>query len=108
MTFLEKLQLIERVDQLIRMKATGSSKELADRLKLSRSTVFELLDTMRLMGAEIKYCKYKKSYYYVKEKVLAIGFVEKEKIKGGKIFSKKILESGFFGLTWNIFAPETF
>lgn len=104
MTFLEKLQLIERMDQLIRLKATGTSKDLASRLGISRSTVFEIHDTMRKMGAEIDYCKFRKSYYYVRDKVLAIGFVDEKKIKGGKKIEKNILESGFFGLPYNIFA----
>ena len=107
MTFLEKLQLIERVDQLIRMKATGSANDLARKLGVSRSTVFEILDTMRIMGAEIEFCKYKKTYFYSKDKVLAIGFVTKDKIKGGKKIKKNIAQSGFFGLSSNIFALES-
>ncbi|MBK7093795.1 MAG: hypothetical protein IPH57_01520 [Saprospiraceae bacterium] len=50
MTFFEKITLIERVDQLIKMKGTGSSVELSSRLGISRSTLFELLDVIRSMG----------------------------------------------------------
>ena len=91
------------------MKATGNSHDLAKRLGVSRSTVFEILETMRIMGAEIEYNKHRRSYFYVKEKVLAIGFVEKEKLKGGKKIKKnqkKFLQSGFFGLSWHTFALE--
>ena len=87
MKFLEKLQVIERVDQLIRMKATGSSNALAARLNVSRSTVYEILECMKQMGAEINYCKYRESYCYEKEKVLAIGFVNEKEIRGGKKMS---------------------
>jgi len=83
MTFLEKVQLIERVDQLIRMKATGSAEDLSDRIGVSRSTVYELIDCMRAMGAEIEYCRHRQSFYYLEEKILAIGFVNKKKIRGG-------------------------
>ena len=50
------------------------------------------------MGAEIEYCTSRRSYYYVREKAFAIGFVEKEKIFGGKI-----LKSCFFGQVDSIF-----
>jgi len=107
MTFLEKVQLIERVDQLIRMKATGSAHDLADRIEVSRSTVYELIECMKAMGAEIDYCRHKQSFYYVEDKILAIGFVNKRKIRGGKIFFQDFFHlSGFFGQTQNTFVPR--
>lgn len=87
MRFLEKLRLIERIDQLIKMKATGNATQLASRVGVSRSTIFEILDVMKAMGAEIEYSKTKISFYYKTEKVLAIGFVDKSKIFGGKLYS---------------------
>lgn len=93
MRFLEKLKLIERVDQLIKMKATGSARQLASRIGVSRSTVFEILDVMKAMGAEIEYSKVKTSYYYKTEKVLAIGFVDKSKIFGGKNYCPNFSDS---------------
>jgi len=83
MTFLEKVQLIERVDQLIRMKATGSARDLADRTGVSRSTVYEIIECMKAMGAEIEYCRIKKSFYYTEEKIFVIGFVSRRKVRGG-------------------------
>jgi len=84
MTFLEKLKVIERLDQLIRLKATGSPIELSQKLGVSRSTVYEIIGVMRNMGAEIAYCTGNKSFYYCKEVLLGIGFVEPSKIRGGK------------------------
>ena len=84
MTFLEKLQLIERVDQLIRMKATGSANDLARKLGVSRRYVYMIIDLMKTMDAPIQYDIYRKTFYYEYDCVLSIGFVEKEKIKGGK------------------------
>jgi len=98
MNFIEKTRLIERVDQLIRMKATGSASELGKRIGIGRSTVYEVLDVMKNMGAEIEYCNRRKSYYYDTEKVLAIGFVDKKKIRGGSMYCK----SEYFGQTDSI------
>ena len=95
MTFLEKLNLIERVDQLIKLKATGSTIELANKLNIARSTVYEIIETMKAMGADIEYCRQRKSFCYPKEVVLSIGFVDKRKIKGGK-------HTNIFGLSEKI------
>jgi len=95
MRYIEKTILIERIDQLIRLKATGSARELAKRVGVSKSSLYEILEVMKMMGAEISYCRYEKSYYYTAEKVLAIGFVEPMKIKGGKK-SPNILNAQFF------------
>lgn len=84
MRFIEKTRMLEQVDQLIRMKATGSARQLASRLKVSKSTVYEIIELMKLMGAEIDYCSKRCSYYYLTEKVLAIGFVEPDKVRGGR------------------------
>lgn len=93
MTFIEKLNVIERLDQLIRMKATGSPDELAQRLEVTRSTVYEIIACMKSLGADISYCKNRKSFYYETEKELAIGFVNKSMITGGKQINVDLFEN---------------
>jgi hypothetical protein len=83
MTFIEKLRLIERIDLLIRMKATGTADQLSNRLGISRSTLYEILECMRNMDAEIAYCRDRCTFYYETDKILAIGFVDKTKVRGG-------------------------
>lgn len=100
MTFLEKLSLLERLDQLIRMKATGSAEQLARRLNISRSKVYELIQCLQSMDADVSYCKRRQSFYYETDKVLAIGFVERTKINGGMhLFENNFIQSGNFGQT---------
>jgi len=82
MTFLEKTILLKRVDQLIRMKATGNARDLAQKLGVGKSTAYEIIDLMKVMGAEIEYDNRKKSFCYNSEKILAIGFVKPSMIKG--------------------------
>lgn len=105
MTFIEKIKIIERIDQLVKMKATGSSQELADRLKISRSTVYELIECMKSMGAEVEYCRKRKSLIYLSDKVFSIGFVDSRIIKGGKNKSFSSL-SEIVGQTPLIFTSE--
>lgn len=86
MRYIEKTKLIERIDDLIRRKATGSARDLASRLGIGKSTVYEVLEIMKMMGAEIEYSNNRKSYFYNSNKIFAIGFVDPDKIKGGKSF----------------------
>ena len=81
------------------MKATGSPDQLAQRLGLSRSTVYEIIECMRSMNAEIDYCKVRQTYFYIHEKTLAIGFVDLKKINGGEkniSFFENIFQSPVF------------
>jgi biotin operon repressor len=60
----ELQNLIERADRLICLKATGTAEEFADKLGVSRATVVRLLQYLREIGKPVKYCKYRKAYYY--------------------------------------------
>lgn len=79
MKLLETLERIERIDQLIRLKATGSPKELASRLEISERSVYNLIDTMKAMGAVIYYCTKRRSYCYDGELQFFYGFDKKER-----------------------------
>lgn len=87
MTFLEKIQVIERVDCLIRRSATGAPKELAVRLSVSERTVYDLINIMKKMDAPIYFCASKNSYRYQYDVELAVGFMAKSqniiKTRGG-------------------------
>src|SRR5687767_9517739 len=90
MTFLEKIQVIERVDQLISMTATGSPSGLAARLGISKRCVFDLINLMKSMGAPIKYNSLKSSFYYQYPCDLMIGFVEQKKFPMDQSSGNKI------------------
>jgi len=60
----DRLELIERIDRLIRLNATGTACQLANILGISRVSVFRLLKYLKTMGAPIKYCKCRKTYFY--------------------------------------------
>ncbi len=64
MKFLDALQRLQRLDRLIRTKATGDIKSLADKLEVSERTAYNLLDHLRELGAEIEYCHNRHSYHY--------------------------------------------
>lgn len=65
MTFFEKLFMLDRLDDLINRKGTGSPCALARRLKVSERTVYNLIDGLKTLGAEIEYCYERESYCYL-------------------------------------------
>jgi len=79
MNLLEKIKLIERVDALIRRKATGPPSQLSQSLGISKRNVFNLINTMKEMGAPICFCKNTNNYCYKETVSFTFGFVSKEK-----------------------------
>lgn len=90
MSTLKYVERLQRMDQLIRMKATGTSVMFAERMGISRSVLMETIKDLKDMGCEIAYCRIRQSYYYAKKGKLHIGFLadESSRIKGGGKFSQ--------------------
>ncbi len=97
MIFDKQIELLRRMDQLIRIKRTGPPKVLASRMGVSESTLFEKIKTAREMGAQISYNSYRETYEYDVPMKLTIGFFEKEeitdlkKVRGGTCKMRKHL-----------------
>lgn len=70
------VERVERVDQLIRRKSTGSPKELAAKLEISQRSLFELINQMKDLGAPISYSKARRSYVYTNQVKFDFGFRE--------------------------------
>jgi predicted DNA-binding transcriptional regulator YafY len=79
MNILQKqIELIERIDQLIRLKATGSPKELAEKLKISESTVYRTIETKKELGAPVIYDINCQSYKYTSRVKFHCGYLNRE------------------------------
>jgi hypothetical protein len=76
----KKKELIERIDQLIRMKFSGNATVLAKRLNISRSTFFRALEDMKPnLNAPIIYIQVLNRYEYEQEGKIKFGFVTTDK-----------------------------
>lgn len=59
------LSLVERINDLICTKSTGTPRQMAQRLGLSERAWYYLLDQLRNdYGLPIAYCRFRQSYYY--------------------------------------------
>ncbi|OQP67614.1 helix-turn-helix domain-containing protein [Niastella populi] len=68
------IQHIRQLDRLLRNKVTGKASDLAKELGVGRTTVFEYLKLMKELGAPIKYCKLRQTFYYEEEGRFIIQF----------------------------------
>ncbi len=64
MSYLQYLQRMDYLIHLIKQERTGHAKELAQKLGISRSTLFRYLDELRDYGALIKFSTRKKTFYF--------------------------------------------
>ena len=98
MTVIEKLRLIERMDGLIRRKATGTPKELAEKLKISERSVYNLIRQMKEMGGPIIYSNSDRAYKYERLVNFNIGFTDlssmEKRIVGGNYVKVFICDRG--------------
>lgn len=80
MNLLDKIRLIERVDALINRKSTGSPQHLAQRLNVSERNIYNIINTMKDLGAPIYFSKERKSYCYKEDVRFSFGFKIKERM----------------------------
>jgi len=65
MDFLRQIKRIEHIDFLIRSRSTGNPGELADKLNISPSQLYQVIKILKdEMGAPIYYSKALQSYCY--------------------------------------------
>ena len=78
---------LSRLDYLIRRQATGSPEQLADKLGLSRSTLFDFISFLKQdMGAPIRYNRNRPSYIYDYVPKFHLGF-EKDRLNSTELYN---------------------
>jgi hypothetical protein len=70
---------LERLDYLLKIKSTGTPGELAQKLNMSESSLYVLLNLAKNWGAKIIYNHYARTYEYAVPMILKIGFFEIDK-----------------------------
>jgi len=64
MCFEERIQQMMFIHEHIKKRRTGSYRDLGARLKMSKSNVCRIFETLRGFGAEIEFDEVLNSYYY--------------------------------------------
>jgi len=99
----EELFLLQRIDQLIRTRATGTPSKLANILGISERNVYRLIADLRENGFPIAYDRESGNYFYKEMVKLEISIiVGKDKlisIRGGEKKSDYFSLLPYFGST---------
>ena len=89
MTFMEQIQALERLHELIKRKATGTPEQLAERFDVSLGTINNFIKTLRNKDLPIAYCRERQTYYYEYEVDMIVFQIKTKedlrKIQGGEI-----------------------
>ncbi len=75
---IKQIELIDRIDQLIRMQATGNPIELASRLGISKTKLYRIINTMKALNAPVEYDIALESFVYAEAVGFKFGFFTKE------------------------------
>ena len=75
----EHIEIIERMDQLIRLQATGTPESFASRLQISKTKLYRLIKLMKRLNAPIEYDNAVQSFVYEEAVGFSFGFYRQEK-----------------------------
>ncbi|WP_103863398.1 hypothetical protein [Aquimarina sp. I32.4] len=77
-SIIKQVKLIERIDQLIRLEATGSPEEFATKIGVSKTKMYRMISIMKELGAPIEYAITLQSFVYAEVVGFKFGFYVKE------------------------------
>ena len=60
-----RLERLDRIVLLIKRKATGSPQEFADKLSISKRTLYNELEVLKVYGARFAFCPERNSYHFI-------------------------------------------
>jgi predicted DNA-binding transcriptional regulator YafY len=69
------IERFKRIDEIIKTKSSGTPSQLAAKLDISESTLYEFIAVMKELGAPILYDKIAQRYYYQNDGKFTISFV---------------------------------
>ncbi len=72
MRLLRLAERLELLHKLVESEITGSPKQFADRLRISRSSLYDLISELNSMGVDIRYSRKRSSFYYANSKYICI------------------------------------
>ncbi|HEY6914690.1 MAG TPA: HTH domain-containing protein [Paludibacter sp.] len=91
MNFIKNINRVEKLHSLILKEKTGTPKELAESLGISRATLYVLIDELNSLNMQVNYSRKHETFYYEQEVKLTLSFkvetidnpTELRKINGG-------------------------
>lgn len=105
MNFTKQIDQIKKTHKLILLEQTGTPEEFAQKLNISRSHLYNILESLKDFGANIKYNKKSESFYYTSPFDLELHYSlkiisnnETKEIFGGFSLRPTLLDGSIFHL----------
>jgi len=67
MSIIEKTLKLESVHKAIKNKINGTPKEIAEKLEISRACLYNYIDDLKSIGAEVEYNRTSQYFFYKNE-----------------------------------------
>lgn len=80
-TIIKQTEIIERMDRLIRLQATGAPEKFATKLGISKTKLYRMIKVMKQLDAPVSYDITVQSFIYEKNVGFRFGFYAKEYTK---------------------------
>ena len=78
---------LDRLDQYIREKATGTPKQLSAKLDISERQVRGYIKLLKDLGAPVRYSRRRSTYYYIKPGTFNFNFRLENRVEfGNRVF----------------------
>ncbi len=65
-SLIKNIERLKRFDYLVRNGCTGNAKEFSRKMEISKSSLYDFIQQVEILGASIEYCKLRNTFYYVK------------------------------------------
>ncbi|WP_340066804.1 HTH domain-containing protein [Ascidiimonas aurantiaca] len=102
---IRNLERLQRLHLLIESENTGTPKELANQMGISERKVYQLIEELKDLNANIRYSRRLKTYFYENEFKLVVNISvtilsddELTEVFGGSFFLKKVLPCKFYAV----------
>jgi len=76
MNYEEQTQRLLKIHKLIARQATGTPAEFAATIKISRAHLYNIIENLKINGAEIKYSRRLRTFYYINTFSLEINTIK--------------------------------
>ena len=90
MNFIRQIERLQLLNKLLEQERTGTPEELAQRLGIKRRTLYDMIESIKSLGADVVYDRKLQTFYYRNHQKIKVNFSmeilkrdEVEKIVGG-------------------------
>lgn len=98
------LERMKKTNKLLKEEKTGTPEMFANQLNIGKRQLYNILDNLKIIGASIKYCRKRETFFYEEDFDLQINYsvkvIKNETMKnvfgGNNIFKNNLFSAMIF------------